>query len=287
MDDVREDLTKKSVNELKILLRQANIDYSSCYEKCDLVDRILETGAYVRPEVPQTFDVKIGELDCTVVQNSSQPSLLVVLSHGFGANAQDLLSIAQSAISGFKGKIKFVFPNGPLSLPQGGQAWWPIDLQRLMLLFITGQIRTLTNDAPDQFLDSSTKLRDMINILVKEHNLPYSKVVIGGFSQGAILSTDVVLKLDSNVGALVVWSGTLLNAAEWQRLAPSKKGLKVLQSHGTEDSMLPLQLAEMLTRDIFQTNQMDLDFVKFKGAHTIPQEVLRKFYTLLNQLLKD
>lgn len=68
-------------------------------------------------------------------------------------------------------------------MASGGLAWWPIDLQKLMMLFISGQINQIIEESPREFLESSRKLRDMINILSKEHGLPLAKFIVGGFSQ--------------------------------------------------------------------------------------------------------
>eukprot|EP01127_Copromyxa_protea_P016679 TRINITY_DN4996_c0_g1_i1.p1 TRINITY_DN4996_c0_g1~~TRINITY_DN4996_c0_g1_i1.p1 ORF type:complete len:294 (+),score=70.97 TRINITY_DN4996_c0_g1_i1:25-882(+) len=279
-----EGLKTKSVNELKVILRRANVDYSDCYEKSDLLDKIIATNAHLVPEGPQTIpNVIIGELDCVVVQNSSEPEVIVVISHGFGANAQDLVPIASNLILPLatKRKVKFVFPNAPLKLPQGGLAWWPIDLQALMMKFLTGQIQKIIEDAPPDFLESSRKLRGVVESLAKEHNLPFSQIIVGGFSQGAILSVDVCLKLDQHVGALVPWSAGYMNAVEWKRLAAEKKGLKVYQSHGTQDQIIPFQIGAMLKQEIFEKNGLDLTFTSFEGAHTIPNDVINAFIKLV------
>lgn len=40
----------------------------------------------------------IGELSCSVVQNSANPDVIVILSHGYGADAKDLVPIAESVV---------------------------------------------------------------------------------------------------------------------------------------------------------------------------------------------
>lgn len=45
-----EELKTKSVNDLKVMLRKANVDYSDCYEKSDLIEKVLQTGAHLVPE---------------------------------------------------------------------------------------------------------------------------------------------------------------------------------------------------------------------------------------------
>jgi phospholipase/carboxylesterase len=57
----------------------------------------------------------------------------------------------------------------------------------------------------------------------EELKLPMSKFVIGGFSQGAMLSTDVCLHLEENPAYLAVMSGMLVAKEDWEKLAPNKK----------------------------------------------------------------
>jgi hypothetical protein len=207
-ETIKQELQCKSINDLKVMLRRANVDYSDCYEKSDLIEKILNTGAHLAPEGmkhnchvlplgPSTkHNVSIGELNCSVVQNSSHPDLIVVLSHGYGADAKDLVPIAENVVLPIirKGKvhtlrdgtyfqIKFVFPNAPLQLPQGGLAWWPLDLQQLMFQYMTGQINKIVESAPPEFMESSRQIRTVIEALSREHGLPVSKFIVGGFSQ--------------------------------------------------------------------------------------------------------
>src|SRR6478752_1983208 len=72
--------------------------------------------------------------------DGEQPSLAVVLCHGYGAPGTDLIGLAEPLLSNDLGsageKTVFIFPAAPLDLAgqgiPGGRAWWPIDLDRLI-----------------------------------------------------------------------------------------------------------------------------------------------------------
>ena len=113
----------------------------------------------------------------------------------------------------------------------------------------------------------------MIDHLREQTGLPLSRFVLGGFSQGSMLATDVCLRLDESIGGLLVYSGTLLVEPEWRELAPRRRGLRVLQSHGTIDSLLPFEAATWL-RDLFESAGADIEFLEFPGVHTIPAEAV-------------
>ena len=100
-------------------------------------------------------------------------------------------------------------------------------------------------------------------------------IVLGGFSQGAMVSTHLTLSTGFRPALLALFSGTLLCRDEWTRLAIAHPHCSVLQSHGHEDPLLPwgaaMELSQMLSDAGF-----DVDFVPFHGGHTIPMNVLQK-----------
>ena len=103
---------------------------------------------------------------------------------------------------------------------------------------------------------------------------PAERIVLGGFSQGSMLALDVALRTKRPLAGLVILSGTLLARDEWIPLMPTRKGLRVFQSHGTEDPILPFTIAEGL-RSALTDAGMNVTFTKFRGGHGIGPEVIR------------
>jgi phospholipase/carboxylesterase len=80
-----------------------------------------------------------------------------------------------------------------------------------------------------------------------------------------------------------VLSGTLLTPPEWQRLASGRRGLRVLQSHGHNDPILPFERAEQL-RHILLEAGMDVEFVPFSGGHGIDGDVVTRLAHLVDRI---
>jgi len=99
------------------------------------------------------------------------------------------------------------------------------------------------------------------------------RLVLGGFSQGAMLATDVTLRLEEAPAGLCVLSGTLLCEKEWRLRAARRAQLPILQSHGRQDPILPFQGAVWL-QEMFEGAGMTVEFHPFDGPHTIPESVL-------------
>ena len=122
--------------------------------------------------------------------------------------------------------------------------------------------------------------REGLLALLIAQRRPGQRLVLGGFSQGAMLSTDVALRLVPPPSALVLFAGSLLNASVWRALAPGRKGLRVFQSHGLEDPLLSFQDAERV-RDLLQGGGLTVDFMPFRGGHTLPLPALQRAAALL------
>lgn len=226
---------------------------------------------------------KIAELNCTIVDTFEEGTAIesvAIICHGFGASGEDLVPCAAELFAETPGKaIRFVFPAAPIELEPGGyydsRAWWPIDMVQLQEMIMSGEIRDLRKDKPELLEERSDELIDVIRTIENESQINSDQLILGGFSQGSMLATHVALSLDATPGGLIVWSGTLLNEMEWREKAPGKKGLKVVQSHGQIDPILPFVGAEWL-RDFFTEFELDNDFYPFVGEHTISREALEK-----------
>lgn len=235
----------------------------------------------------------IGHLKCRIIDRlplNSKPRIVVVLCHGYGASGSDLVPIADELFDQFtqlEDHVAFVFPEGSLTLDElglpGGRAWWAIDMVKLQLAVATGRFREMRSNRPDGLPEARERLTETVAQLCRQMDLTTSQVVLGGFSQGAMLTTDTTLHLHQNPAALVALSGTLLNEAEWRTLVPNHTGLRVLQSHGTHDPILPFEAAEDLSK-LLGDSGADVEFIRFSGGHQIPFEVLERFGVLLKGL---
>jgi len=236
---------------------------------------------------------QLGGLDCLVFPPSGDraPKLCVVLCHGFGAPATDLVPLAFELFAmaeQLSEEVHFVFPAAPLSLDDqgmyGGRAWWHLDVNELMNAIASGEIRIMRDNMPPELPAARERLAALLKDVQQQINLPINRFVLGGFSQGAMVATDLTLRLDESPAALVIFSGTLLGEKEWKPLMPARRGMPVLQSHGRYDSILPFIAAEWL-RDMLIEAGLDVEFIDFAGDHTIPPQALQKFAKILTRLV--
>jgi phospholipase/carboxylesterase len=195
---------------------------------------------------------------------------VIVLLHGFGAPGDDLASLWR-VIAAPRG-TRFVFPEAPLALPGFGEAraWWMLDVARLEGI-ARGETRDLSGEVPEGLAEARDHVTRMLDEV--ERKLQPSKLVLGGFSQGAMLSCDIALRTDRKLAGLVLLSGTFISENEWRPLMSSRHGLHAFLSHGNADRMLPFIQSERL-RDALKEAGLSVTWVPFRGGHEIPGSVV-------------
>src|SRR6185436_9900048 len=111
------------------------------------------------------------------------PSALVVLLHGYGANGDDLIGLAEGWRSTLR-SAAFVAPNAPDTIPgmHGGLQWFPLTMRD------AGEYwRGVAGARPalDRFLNRE----------LSRYKLPLHRLVLVGFSQGTMMALHVGLRL--------------------------------------------------------------------------------------------
>jgi len=200
-----------------------------------------------------------------------------VLFHGFGAPGDDLVSLAGA----LAGPVRFVFPAAPLEL--GGlygdsRAWWMIDMARLERDRSGATDRR--DEIPDGLLAARAQVLQLLDDLRTQLSVAADQIVLGGFSQGAMLALDVALHRDVAPAGLILMSGTLIANSVWQPRMGLLAGVPVMLSHGRQDGILPFRMAEVL-RDQLTTSGAKVDWQPFSGGHEIPRSVVAAAGALL------
>lgn len=204
---------------------------------------------------------------------SGDVSSTVVLLHGFGAPGDDLVGLAPYLHAP---RTRFVFPAAPLEL--GGlygdsRAWWLLDLARLEASLGRGDIHAWIAEVPEGLDNARAQMGRFLDQLQARFSIASEQLILGGFSQGAMLSVDTALHREASLAGLVLMSGTLTAESIWQPKMGKLAGMPIVQSHGRHDQLLPYAIAEVL-RDRMVAAGAKVEFHSFLGGHEIPPPVL-------------
>jgi phospholipase/carboxylesterase len=241
-----------------------------------------------------------ADLDCILIlPRTADPKSLVVLCHGFGAPGTDLVNLAEELVPLLSGEAPetspapaFLFPEGLVDLSdefgmEGPRAWWQINMAKLAQMQSAASYDELHNEVPEGIETARRAVEECILACIEAKNWKTIDLVIGGFSQGAMLSVELAMRASRLAPkALILWSGALICQDVWREANRNKhKALPVFQSHGLQDNILPISTGRAL-KEFLHSQGLQIDYVEFHGPHTIAYESLQGSATLIDKVLK-
>ncbi len=216
--------------------------------------------------------------------------LNAVFCHGYGAPGTDLVPLGQMLTElepRLTQRVRFIFPEAPHDLAElgmyGGRAWWNLDIFQLQQAVTSGQYRDLVNESPTELPETREQFQKLLTECAAATGLSSGRTILGGFSQGAMLSLDACLHLEERPAGLVFWSGSYINQQVWRERMARMSGLPVYQSHGRYDPILPFDLAVQLREDLTNSGN-SVQFLEFAGQHEIPLLALKQTAEFLRKL---
>jgi len=191
--------------------------------------------------------------------NGNPPDHLLVLLHGWGADANDLAHLAQVFDLP---NYQCLLPNAPFPHPEVplGRAWYALETQ-----------------SHDGLSQSRQQLKDWLFSLENQTGVPLSRTVLGGFSQGGAMTLDVGIELP--LAGLFSLSGYLHFQPH-----PLKTAIPpILMVHGKQDFVVPIEVARQ-TRDALNGINAKIEYHEFNMGHEIPQIVLNLVEKFIKQV---
>jgi len=195
----------------------------------------------------------------------------LMLLHGYGSSAAEWLPFTKTIA--FPAEGRFLFPQAPEKIGRkdgalDGRAWWDLDLAAHRRREKLGA--DLTHEDPRGLARAGRLVRRTLDREGNSHEHPF---ILGGFSQGTMVSCEVAFNSSQPLAALVLLSGTYVESTGWRERMAKRKGLKVFMAHGRRDKVLPFDIAEHLCSDLVAAG-LEVTFVPFDGGHEIPAQVV-------------
>lgn len=157
-----------------------------------------------------------------------QATALVVFLHGYGADGADLLDLAEVLGPHLPGAA-FVAPDAPDRCAGGGfgYQWFPIPR-------FDGSTEAMAAAGVEA---SAGDLNAFLDTRLAEEGLTPDRLVLVGFSQGAMMSLHVAPRRDEAVAGVVAISGRLLRPEAL--VAETRVKPPILIMHGDQDPVVP------------------------------------------------
>jgi predicted esterase len=124
-------------------------------------------------------------------------------------------------------------------------------------------------------------------ILEAEHaatGLPYSRMMLAGFSQGGALALFTGMQLPQTLAGIVVMSGYMPAASQFQ-LTPGLENVPILHCHGTMDPMVKFDLAEKTKAKLVACGATNYEIKSFPIQHTVSPDELAQVSRFVQSVL--
>ena len=212
--------------------------------------------------------------------HSGARTVTVVLLHGFGADADDLIPLAD--LFDPQRAHRWLFPQAPYRVSLFGprsRAWFPRTEAEIEAAATGAYFQRLRERDPESLREAGREVAEFCRDL----ELAPETTVLGGFSQGSVVALEATLGDGFRPAALAVMSGALIAERRWRRQLPASVAeIPVLQSHGTVDEILAYNEAVALS-ELLTESGARVEFQRFEGGHSIPAELAGPFTRLLEK----
>lgn len=202
------------------------------------------------------------------INPTTKAQATIIMLHGLGADANDFVPLASQFKLLSPIPIRFVFPNAPMA---------PVTINNGYVMRAWYDIYSLGLDQriDEKGIEKSANLVHQLIAREEEIGIPTEKIILAGFSQGAVIALNTGLTYPKKLGGIIALSGYLPFAEKILAQIPAANHqIPVFLAHGTEDTVVPFFLGEMVYQALKQFN-IPVMWRFYPMAHSVnEQEVL-------------
>lgn len=210
-----------------------------------------------------------GQVTSILREPESTPAGALVLTHGRGADADDLEPLLDHLDP--DGRLLGILPRGPLFLPPGGRHWYIV--------------RQVGFPDPGTFLPTFEELAVHLDSILAEREIPWAQAAVGGFSQGAVMSYALALGAGRpRPAAVVAFSGFIPSVEGFDLALADRAGLPVSISHGSLDPVISVTFGRD-ARDRLTAAGLSVRYREDAVGHTISPGALAQARAVLEDAL--
>jgi phospholipase/carboxylesterase len=182
---------------------------------------------------------------------AGQPEGALVLFHGRATDENDLFPLLDALDP--ERRLLGVTARGPLALPPGGWHWYAV--------------RQIGYPDVDTFRSTYALAGGWLDGLLAEHGIAPERAVLGGFSQGAVMTYALALGADRPRPAGLIPLSGFIPTVEGFELGDAT-GLPVAIGHGSHDPVIGVEFGRE-ARDRLTAAGADVTYRESPMAHTI------------------
>ena len=181
----------------------------------------------------------------------------IILIHGWGADADDLLPVGQKIKEGLNKDFDIISLRAPNPRPDNiGRQWYGL--------------------YPANWSEAEIEVNKLICTLkeIGNQGITLSNSILLGFSQGAAMSIAAGSRLQ--LGLIISCSG--YPHPNWDK----KINSPILLSHGIRDEVVPLEASRQIIKDLKQNSNYSCNLHEFNGFHEIDSNFINLIRSEIN-----
>lgn len=211
------------------------------------------------------------------VNPQTRPIGTVIWLHGLGADGNDFVSLVPELHLDKSLPLRFVFPNAPLM---------PVTINNGYVMRAWYDIYSLSTEQRidfDGIHNSAKKIEDIIEN-EREMGMPANRILLAGFSQGAVMALTVGLKYPERIAGIIALSGYLpFNEENISQMAHANHAAPIFFGHGTHDNVIPYDIGKM-GYDLLKKLNYDVSWHSYPIAHGVNDDEVADISKWLTQV---
>jgi phospholipase/carboxylesterase len=206
----------------------------------------------------------------------AEPRGTVIWLHGLGADGWDFVPIVRELPLAAGLELKFIFPHAPerpVTINNGHvmRAWYDIAQSDIARVPDEAGIRE-SQESVEAFIARE-----------RGRGVDDARIVLAGFSQGGAIALYTGLRHREKLAGIVALSAYLpLEGSLDAEAAPANKPTPIFMGHGTQDPIVPLQLAEASQRAL-RARGYDVEWHTWPMPHSVCAEEVEALAAFLSR----
>lgn len=210
-----------------------------------------------------------SELAYRVRDAAGSPEGALFMLHGRGADENDLFPLFDMLDP--ERRLVGIAPRGPLALPPGGAHWY--------------QVIQVGYPDPVTFHPTLARLQGWFDALLEELGVGIDRTVIGGFSQGCVMSYSLALGAHGRRPAGLIGLSGFIPTVDGSEIDLSDlTGWPVAIGHGTYDPVIGVRWGRQ-AREVLESARASVTYRESPMDHTIDPAFLEELRGWLHNVV--
>lgn len=222
---------------------------------------------------------KLPLLPCIEINPQSPAVGAVIWLHGLGADGNDFAPIVPELKRANQTPLRFIFPHAPSI---------PVTINNGYVMPAWYDITSMSINQRVDLAGVHASVKQLENLIQRENDrgIPTDKIVLAGFSQGAVIALTTGLHSSKRLAGIMALSGYLPSTEKLAAAAKSaNQPTPIFIGHGTGDAVVPVMLGKF-SYDALSKLGYNVSWHQYAMQHSVCAEEINDIDQWLEKIFK-